>query len=116
MAEARDRLALARAALQADALATSVSLAYYAMLNASRAALSEDDLYAKTHSGTWHLFRETFVASGRFDAELARDAERTQRLRIRADYEAGRFDRDVAEAVVELGARFVAAIEALYAD
>lgn len=46
MAGARERLASARLALDAD--------------YAARAALSEDDRYAKTHSGTWSLFREVF--------------------------------------------------------
>jgi uncharacterized protein (UPF0332 family) len=54
-----------------------VSAAYYAMLYAARAALSEQDRYAKTHSGTWTLFRETFVRDGRFDPALARAADQT---------------------------------------
>lgn len=116
IAEARERLAVARAALETDALSAAVSLAYYAMLNAARAALSEEDLYAKTHSGTWLLFRQTFVESERFDAELATDAEKTQGLRLGADYEARQVSVEEAESVVELADRFVAAIEALYAD
>lgn len=68
MAVARDRLTLASIALAAGSYGGAVSAAYYAMLNAARAALSEEDSYAKTHSGTWTLFRETFVATERFDA------------------------------------------------
>ncbi|MBW8060794.1 MAG: HEPN domain-containing protein, partial [Solirubrobacterales bacterium] len=33
-------------------LAGAVSIAYYAMLYAARAALSEDDEHARTHGGT----------------------------------------------------------------
>lgn len=116
MAEALERLAVARTALQTEAPSAAVSLAYYAMLNAARAALSEEDLYAKTHSGTWHLFRETFVKSARFDTGLARRAEKTQELRLGADYEAQHVEPQDAADAVELAEEFVAAIEALYPD
>ncbi len=36
------------------------------MLYAARAALSEEDLYAKTHSGSWTLFNDAFVRTSRF--------------------------------------------------
>jgi uncharacterized protein (UPF0332 family) len=114
--EAKERLRIARAALETDSPSAAVSLAYYAMLYAARAALSEENAYAKTHSGTWQLFRETVVTSKRFDAALAKDAEKTHELRLGADYEARRVDAAEAEAVIELATRFVSAIEALYAD
>src|SRR3954451_16725309 len=41
--------------------ATAVSTAYYAMLYAARAALSERDRHARSHAGTWGLFREEFA-------------------------------------------------------
>jgi uncharacterized protein (UPF0332 family) len=116
MEEARERLASARLTLDAGHPSSAINPAYFAMLSAARAALSEEDLYAKTHSGTWSLFREAFVASGRVDHELASAAEQTHRLRLDADYEAVRVPSADAEAVVDLAARFVAAIEALYAD
>ena len=116
MAVARDRMRLALAALAADSNGGAVSAAYYAMLNAARAALSEENRYAKTHSGTWTLFRETFVVTQRFDADLVIQAERAFELRIGADYDAERITRAQAEGATELAARFVAALEALYAD
>ncbi|MGH2963249.1 MAG: HEPN domain-containing protein [Solirubrobacterales bacterium] len=57
LAEARKRLRTARAALGVRDPAGAVSAAYYAMLYAVRAALSEEDRYAKTHAGTWGEFR-----------------------------------------------------------
>ncbi|MGH3031399.1 MAG: HEPN domain-containing protein [Gaiellaceae bacterium] len=63
MAMARDRLALARTALDAGFPSGAVSAAYYAMLSAARAALSEEERLAKTHSGAWSLFHESFVAT-----------------------------------------------------
>lgn len=116
MAVARDRLALASIALAAGSYGGAVSAAYYAMLNAARAALSEEDRYAKTHSGTWTLFRETFGSTERFDGDLVTQAVRALELRIGADYDAERLERDQAEHAVAFAARFVAAIEALYPD
>jgi uncharacterized protein (UPF0332 family) len=116
MAGARERIAAARTTLASGFEGVAVSSAYYAMLYAARAALSEEDRYAKTHSGTWQLFRETFVASRRFDGELLRQAERTQELRLGADYDALQVEPEAAESVVELAERFVAAVEALYPD
>jgi len=116
MAEARERLRVARLALESGSPPAAVSLAYYAMLYAARAALSEEDRYAKTHSGTWQLFRDTFVAVQRFDPELATQAERIQELRLGADYEARQIAPGEAEAVVDLAARFLQAVNALYPD
>ena len=116
MDEARERLAAARTTRDSGFEGVAVSLAYCAMLYAARAALSEEDRYAKTHSGTWQLFRETFVASRRFDAALLRQAEQTQELRLGADYDARQIHPDEAESVVQLARQFVAAIEALYPD
>jgi uncharacterized protein (UPF0332 family) len=47
--------------------ATAISTAYYAMLYAARAALSERDRHARSHAGSWSLFREEFVLTGEFD-------------------------------------------------
>ena len=110
MAGARERLVAARAALDAGAPSAAVSLAYYGMLYAARAALSEEDRYAKTHGGTWDLFHRTFVAIGRFDSELAAEARRTEQLRGLADYGGWRGDPKQAAAVVEQTRRFVDAI------
>ena len=66
---AHERVAAARA-LAADTPDLAISVAYYAMLYAARAALSEQELYAKTHTGTWNLFHRGFVADRRFDADL----------------------------------------------
>lgn len=58
MVQARERAVAAQELLAAGHLEPAVSVAYYAMLNAARAALSEDDQHSRTHRGTWHLFRE----------------------------------------------------------
>jgi uncharacterized protein (UPF0332 family) len=116
MAVARERVAVAAASLVAGSPGGAVSAAYYAMLNAARAALSEEDRYAKTHSGTWHLFRETFVATHRFDSKLFEQTHSTLALRLGADYDARQVQHAEAEAVIELAERFLSAVESLYPD
>src|ERR1044072_2224779 len=71
MEQARDRLADAQTILKTAHPAVVVSAAYYGMLYAARAALSERGEYAKTHSGTWTLFSQIFVAPGDFDQSSA---------------------------------------------
>jgi uncharacterized protein (UPF0332 family) len=112
-AEARSRLRAARRELDASDTAASVSLAYYAMLYAARAALSEEELYAKTHRGIWDLFWQTFTATDRFDRELANKARETAELRQLSDYEARRPSAEEAANVVELAQRFVDAVGTL---
>ena len=89
MQQARDRLADAQAILKTAHPAVVVSAAYYGMLYAARAALSERGEYAKTHSGTWTLFSQIFVAPGEFDQALSALARRTKDAREQGDYEAG---------------------------
>ena len=116
IAAARDWLTGARATSAAGFPPGAVSLGYYAMLYAARAALSEEDLYAKTHSGTWNLFATAFVETERFDRFLFTAARDVLPLRIGTDYEALQVDQDKGEEVVELAGRFVEAVEALFAD
>ncbi len=51
--QARERLSDAQTMLELVHPAATVNTAYYSMLNAARAALSERGEHAKTHSGTW---------------------------------------------------------------
>ncbi len=109
---ARRRLAAAEAALNEDP-STALSAAYYAMLYGARAALSERDSSAKTHRGTWHEFRGTFVESGKIDAALAAEVQKLQPEREQADYDAWSAPIDEARRAIDLAHRFLAAIKAL---
>ncbi len=111
MDQARDRVALARVALASGHLEGAVSAAYYAMLYAARAALSERDEYARTHGGTWHLFHERYVTTGAFDQHLHAMAHDAQRTREEGDYEAITPDRGEAERIVAGAADYIAAVE-----
>jgi uncharacterized protein (UPF0332 family) len=93
--------------------AVAVSTAYYAMLYAARAALSERDRHARSHAATWAAFREEFVLTGEFDAQLAQAAQRAQARREASDYAAESFALSEAQQLVATAERFVAAIAAL---
>jgi uncharacterized protein (UPF0332 family) len=113
MAEARERLEAARALLERKLLGAAVSDAYYAILYAARAALSEQDQNARTHAGTWSLFHREFVADGPFDADLAREARATQEPREGVDYAAARVSSEEAARIVAVAERFVAGVTKL---
>ena len=112
MEAARRRLAAAEVTLEQDP-STALSAAYYAMLYGARAALSERDISAKTHRGTWHEFRSAFVESGAIDAALAAEVQKLQPEREQADYDAWSAPITEAQRAIELGHRFLSAIEAL---
>ncbi len=116
MTGAWDRVALARVALDAGHPEGAVSAAYYAMLYAARAALSEEGRHARTHSGAWTSFRETYVASGRFDADLEKAVRGIQQQREAADYDAADVSVERAREIVVLSERFVDAVAAMLAD
>lgn len=116
MAEARERLAAARDALAANHEGNAASAAYYAMLYGARAALSERDLYAKTHSGIWSLFSRELVARGSFDPELASAASGSQKIRELGDYEAKPPSPAQAEELLDAAARFIDEVERVLGD
>ncbi len=113
LGRAHDSMAWARQTLEGELPGLAVSPAYYAMLHAAHAALSEEDLYAKTHSGTWTLLRRAFVLTGRLDAGLAASAEQAQRVREQSDYGGVRVTPSEATAAVRSAERFVVAMEEL---
>lgn len=113
MQQARDRLADAEAILGTAHPAVVVSAAYYGMLYAARAALSERGEFAKTHSGTWTLFSQVFVAPGEFDRRLSALARRAKDAREEGDYEAAPASPEEAAELVKGTAEFIGAIEEL---
>ena len=116
MDRAREHLEAARLTLAAGLFAPAVSDGYYAMVYASRAALSEEDRYARTHRGTWDLFYVTFVESGRFDRALLAAARETQKPREGADYAAQTFTREDAAQILDVAERFIAEVTELIGE
>jgi uncharacterized protein (UPF0332 family) len=113
--QARDRLVVARDTLASGHFTVAVSVAYYAMLNGARAALSEDNEHARTHRGTWGLFRERYVVTDAFDDALFRLAQHAQDAREKGDYEAVVQPEDAARRYVDGAGDFIAAIERMLA-
>jgi uncharacterized protein (UPF0332 family) len=111
MDQARDRAKLAQEALASGHREGSVSAAYYAMLYAARAALSESDEHARTHRGTWNLFRERYVTTDAFDATLFVLSQHAQAAREGGDYEAVTPSEEDARRYVDGAADFITAIE-----
>lgn len=109
LAVARKRLRSANTIVDDDP-ATALSAAYYAALYAARAALSEQDVSARTHRGTWHEFRQRFVVDGSVPAETAAPIRRLQAVRERADYDAAHVPDDEARAALAAVATFVDAV------
>jgi uncharacterized protein (UPF0332 family) len=109
--QARDRAVVAAQLLEGDHREAAVSAAYYSMLYAARAALSEGDGHARTHRGTWNLFRTSYVVTDAFDADLFTLAQHAQAAREGGDYEAVRPSREEAERYVSGAGDFIAAVE-----
>jgi uncharacterized protein (UPF0332 family) len=109
---ARRRLAAASTVVEEDS-STALSAAYYAMLYAARAALSERDVYTKTHRGLWHELRRVFVETGDLDADLVASVQKIQPEREQADYDAWAAPAEDARHAIELAGIFIAAIEEL---
>ena len=110
---ARERLEGARRSVDQGDYAIAVGAAYYAMLYGARAALSERDLYAKTHHETWILLRQTLGAEESFPLELVKEAERLAELREAADYDALAVEEDQAKRAVDSAERFLSALDEL---
>ncbi len=68
-------------------------------------------LFARTHDGTWHPFHRTFVASGRFDAQLHARAHAAEKPRMAVTYEGVFVGAEEADQFLDTAERFVAAVE-----
>lgn len=113
--QASARRLRAAAAASGEDPSGAISLAYYAMLYAARAALSERDVQPRTHRGTWYEFRRRFVVAGEFDADLAAAAQSTQPEREQADYEAWHARAEDATRIIATAERFLEAVAYLIA-
>lgn len=114
--QARDRLVAAREALAAGHPGVAVSVAYYSMLYAARATLSEDDENARTHRGMWNLFRIKYVTTEAFDVRLFTVAQHAQVAREAGDYQAVTPTAEEAEHYVTGAADFLSAVEGMLGE
>lgn len=103
----------ARAALDISRPDTAGANAYFAMLYAARAALSEEGRTAKTHAGTWTLVGELLVSPGRLDRDLYREARKAEARRVAVHYETASLSLDEAAQLVDHAETFAAAVRRL---
>lgn len=113
LVQAKERLKVATVDLEAGFPTEAVSNAYFAMLYAARAALSERDLYSKTHRGVWSQFAEQFVKTKAVEAQWSAVAETARDIREGGDYDAVSIDASTAEGLITQASKFVDLIEQL---
>jgi len=110
LVDAREFLTAAKVLLDRDLPSRAISDAYYSMFSAAKTALSEEDVFARAHTGVWHRFYEVFVATGRFPAELHARAGQGEEERLKADYESARYSYEDGLDAVRGAERFLAAV------
>lgn len=113
LASASEWLSIAEAALKAGFPAGAAAEAYYAIVYAARAALSEDDRNAKTHHGIWSLFGELYVKTGRFDPSTYQAARSAEERRRDVHYEGMVPSNEEGRRAVEDARKFIDAVSAL---
>jgi uncharacterized protein len=70
LARADEALLASRTLMEKCLLADTISRAYYAMYYAAQAVLNENELSAKSHSGTINIFGQEIVEKGKVPKEL----------------------------------------------
>jgi uncharacterized protein (UPF0332 family) len=118
MSKAERTLAAARTLLIDEDTEGACNRAYYAMFNATHAALRsagipEPEGGYKTHSGLIGAFGKHMVLGGQVDRDLGRALNEVQRLRQIADYLGDPPSLEDATWAVEQAGVFVAAMRAL---
>ena len=114
MAMAEDKLDGARKNLLIERYNETVSIAYYAMFYAARAALLTKSVYLIKHTAAQAKFSELFVATGVVEPKFAAYLGKGQEDRERGDYEPyNPFSRTEAEEFLNKAEAFVAKVKEL---
>ena len=116
MAKAHRALASAHMLLQDDDSDGACNRAYYAMFDAARAALIASrppvpPEIAKTHSGLIAAFSLHLVKNGSFPIALGRAFNRTEDLRLVADYKGDPITKEEALWAVQHSKTFLEEVE-----
>ena len=112
MTKARRAVASAHKLLQDNDIDGACNRAYYAMFDAARAALIASKApvppgIAKTHSGLIAAFSLHLVKPNLFPIELGRSLNRTEDLRLVADYKGDSIGEEEAQWAVQQAQAFV---------
>ncbi|MGH8150026.1 MAG: HEPN domain-containing protein [Steroidobacteraceae bacterium] len=113
MAKAEQAAASAKILLDSADPDGACNRAYYAMFDASRAALlgAGTDL-GKTHRGVLNAFSDRFIKNGSVPPELGRLLKQAETVRYVADYEGDPIDAGTAKEMVERAETFIRALKA----
>ena len=91
---------------------SAINRAYYAIFYAANAALEIEGLERSKHSAVLSLFRETYVKTGKIEAEFSDIYGQAFESRNESDYERSAFPMEAdAQDAVEKAQRFVTRIE-----
>jgi uncharacterized protein (UPF0332 family)/predicted nucleotidyltransferase len=111
--QARYQLEGAKTLLSSTTPALAAAEGYFAVLNAARAALSERDLFARTHDGTWELAYRELVLPGLLPRDFHRWAKRLQGKREDVHYKCMRLTPAEAAEAYAAAESFVRGAEKL---
>ena len=117
IAKAERAVASARLLLEAGDMDGACNRAYYAMFDAARAALmasgapAETEM-ARTHSGLISAFSLHLVKTGRVPVELGGALNKTEEIRLVADYKGDAVEYEQADWAVRQAEVFVQAMQA----
>lgn len=110
LATGREALKAAELLLAEGLYGPALRSGYDALLAAARAALSEEDLYAKTHAGIWNLFYERLVLPGHFAREFHTVAAHGHTKRLDDLYEGRHASAGDAIEMVDSARRLIDAV------
>jgi uncharacterized protein (UPF0332 family) len=110
---AREQIASARSRESSAAPAVLVEDAYYSMLSAARAAVSQAGDRAGSEEVTWKLFEDRYVLSGRLDGALFAVARESRLLHETRPFDGpGSVPPANLSRLLDDAGRFVDAVEA----
>ena len=114
---AQDSLGIALIGLRDGYYANSISLSYYAILHAAKAALHLYGISAESHSAARRLFGLHLVNPGLIESQWGREIGDSADLRISADYDTMmKFDEADARESCERAQAFLDRIQVLLGD
>lgn len=111
---AQESLESAKLRLDENFFRGSVSDSYYAAFYITKAALLNNDIITKTHSGTQRKFGENFVKTGMVDKSYGQWLSKALEERTEADYDAlVEFTHEEAKEAYEKTVEFVSEVKKL---
>ena len=112
LTSAKKRIESSQKLLEIGNFSDSVSRAYYAVLDAARAALMTQGEMPKSHAGTIMKFNQHFIKTDKIDKKFGPLISKLEKARTEADYQFGvEFTKEEAKGVLETAEEFVAEVK-----